>query len=29
LEFFDAVNFMKGGIIYADYVSTVSKTYAK
>lgn len=29
LEFYDAVNFMKGGIIYADYVSTVSKTYAK
>ena len=29
LEFYDAVNFMKGGIIYADYVSTVSKTYAQ
>ena len=29
LEFFDAVNFMKGGIIYSDYVSTVSKTYAQ
>lgn len=29
LEFYDAVNFMKGGIIYADYVSTVSKTYAE
>ncbi len=28
LEFFDAVNFMKGGIMYADKVSTVSKTYA-
>ena len=28
-EFFDAVNFMKAGIIYADYVSTVSKTYAE
>ena len=29
LEFYDAVNFMKGGIIYADHVTTVSKTYAK
>ena len=29
LEFYDAVNYMKGGIIYADYVSTVSKTYAQ
>ena len=29
LEFFDAVNFMKGGLIYADYISTVSKTYAQ
>ena len=29
LEFYDAVNFMKGGIIYADAVTTVSKTYAK
>ena len=29
LEFYDAVNFMKGGIIYADYVSTVSKSYAE
>ncbi len=29
LEFYDAVNFMKGGIIYADHVSTVSKTYAQ
>lgn len=29
LEFYDAVNFMKGGLIYADYISTVSKTYAK
>ena len=29
LEFYDAVNFMKGGIIYADFVSTVSKTYAQ
>ncbi|RGS72249.1 glycogen synthase GlgA [Mitsuokella sp. AF21-1AC] len=29
LEFYDAVNFMKGGLIYADFISTVSKTYAK
>jgi len=29
LEFYDAVNYMKGGIIYADFVSTVSKTYAQ
>lgn len=29
LEFYDAVNFMKGGIIYADYVTTVSRTYAQ
>ena len=28
-EFFDAINFMKAGIIYADYISTVSKTYAE
>lgn len=28
LEFYDAVNFMKGGIIYADHVTTVSRTYA-
>ena len=28
-EFFYAVNFMKAGIIYADYISTVSKTYAE
>ena len=29
LEFYDAVNFMKGGIIYSDFVSTVSRTYAQ
>lgn len=29
LEFYDAVNFMKGGIIYSDFISTVSKTYAR
>lgn len=28
-EFFDAVNFMKAGIIYADNVTTVSRTYAE
>lgn len=29
LEFYDNINFMKGGILYADKVTTVSKTYAK
>ena len=29
LEFNDCVNFMKGGIVYADKISTVSRTYAK
>jgi starch synthase len=29
LEFFDQVSFMKGGIAYADAVSTVSPQYAK
>lgn len=29
LEFFDAVNFMKGGIVYSDCITTVSQTYAK
>ena len=29
LEFYDAVNFMKGGIIYSDHITTVSKTYAQ
>ena len=29
LEFYDAVNFMKGGLIYADFISTVSRTYAQ
>ena len=28
-EFYGAINFMKAGIIYADYVSTVSTTYAR
>lgn len=29
VEFFDAVNFMKGGIVYADYITTVSNAYAQ
>lgn len=29
VEFFGAVNFMKGGINYADWVTTVSPTYAQ
>lgn len=29
LEFYGAINFMKGGILYADKVTTVSKTYAQ
>ena len=29
LEFNDSVNFMKGGIVYADVVATVSRTYAQ
>lgn len=29
LEFYDQVNFLKGGIVYADYVTTVSRTYAR
>ena len=28
LEFFDQLNYMKGGLIYADAISTVSRTYA-
>ena len=28
-EFYGAINFMKAGILYADYVSTVSTTYAR
>ncbi len=28
LEFYDSVNFMKGGLIYADALTTVSHTYA-
>ncbi|OAM92557.1 starch synthase [Pelosinus fermentans] len=29
VEFHKAVNFMKGGLAYADMISTVSRTYAK
>jgi starch synthase len=29
LEFYDQVNFLKGGVLYADKVSTVSPTHAK
>ena len=29
LEFYGAVNFMKGGLLYSDYITTVSRTYAK
>jgi len=29
LEFYDQVNYMKGGIVAADLVSTVSETYAR
>ncbi|OFI06766.1 glycogen synthase [Clostridium acetireducens DSM 10703] len=29
LEFYEKVNFLKGGVIYSDVVSTVSETYSK
>lgn len=29
LKFYDAISFMKGGIVFADAVTTVSNTYAK
>ena len=29
LEYYDAVNFMKGAIVYADHITTVSRTYAE
>lgn len=29
LEFYDQVNLLKGGIVFADFVNTVSPTYAK
>lgn len=28
LKFYDCISFMKGGIVYSDYVTTVSPTYA-
>jgi starch synthase len=29
LEFFDRVNFLKGGLVFADYLTTVSRKYAQ
>lgn len=29
LKFYDAINFLKGGIIYSDAITTVSNTYAE
>src|SRR5580704_5523486 len=29
LEFYGKVNFMKGGLLYSDYLTTVSRRYAK
>lgn len=29
VEFYDTVNFMKGGLVYSDLISTVSQTYAQ
>jgi starch synthase len=29
IEFFGSVNFLKGGLIYSDYLSTVSRKYAQ
>jgi starch synthase len=29
LEFYGKINFLKGGIVYADAINTVSRTYAK
>ena len=29
LKFYDSVSFMKAGIVYSDFVNTVSKTYAE
>ncbi|WP_047151208.1 glycogen synthase GlgA [Aneurinibacillus tyrosinisolvens] len=29
VEFYGGVNFMKGGLVYADFLTTVSPTYAK
>ena len=29
LEFYGQVNFLKGGLLFADYLTTVSRRYAK
>lgn len=29
MEFFDSINYMKAGLVYSDYVTTVSRTYAE
>lgn len=29
LKFYDVISFLKGGVVYSDYVTTVSKTYAQ
>ncbi len=29
IEFFGSVNFLKGGLIYSDYLTTVSRKYAQ
>ena len=29
LEFYDKINFMKGGLIFSDFITTVSPTYSK
>ncbi|MFH0771837.1 MAG: glycogen synthase GlgA [Candidatus Omnitrophota bacterium] len=29
LEFYDAVNLLKGGLVFSDFITTVSPTYAK
>src|SRR5256885_17130151 len=29
LEFYGDVNFLKGGIVYSDYITTVSRRYAQ
>ena len=28
LKFYDVISFLKGGVVYADYVTTVSRTYS-
>src|SRR2546429_870075 len=29
IEFYDSVNFLKGGLVYSDYLTTVSRKYAQ